>query len=247
MSQERIINGLKLSTPFHFERLLHGTWLTARTVTSTFEPSVDSPADVARELARVLAPDDAAAAAAAATKLLWFLVHRAGASGGCVLITPHERAAPTQYAACNLGLDQLATIHEAWTAAAPWLLRGQAVQHPTHVFLPVVDRELAGSVLAVLYLDAPRRYDAATLQPYVEALGEALLVSRQLVFERSGGEVRPTGRAGLLRVLQDAEWNVARAARVLGVTRRTVYLRLQRYGIDRQRIPKSVTRRRAAR
>ena len=54
--------------------------------------------------------------------------------------------------------------------------------------------------------------------------------------------MRPTGRAGLLRVLQDAEWNVARAARVLGVTRRTVYLRLQRYGIDRQRIPKSVTR-----
>ena len=42
------------------------------------------------------------------------------------------------------------------------------------------------------------------------------------------------GRGGLLRVLQDAEWNVARAARVLGVTRRTVYLRLQRYGIDRE-------------
>ena len=75
---------------------------------------MDSPAEVARELARVLAPDDAAAAAAAATKLLWFLVHRAGAAGGCVLITPLEGAMPTQYAACNLGLDQLATIHAAW-------------------------------------------------------------------------------------------------------------------------------------
>ena len=155
---------------------------------------------------------------------------------------------PTQYAACNLGLDQLATIHDAWTEAEPWVRRGQAVQHPTHVFLPVVDREMGDAILAVLYLDAPRRFDAATLQPYVDALGEALLISRQLVFERAGGgEVRPTGRAGLLRVLQDAEWNVARAARVLGVTRRTVYLRLQRYGIDRQRIPKSVTRPRPAR
>ena len=173
---------------------------------------MDSPAEVARELARVLAPDDAAAAAAAATKLLWFLVHRAGAAGGCVLITPLERAMPTQYAACNLGLDQLATIHAAWTEAEPWLRRGQAVQHPTHVFLPVVDREMGDAILAVLYLDAPRRFDAATLQPYVDALGEALLISRQLVFERAGGsEVRPTGRAGLLRVLQDAEWNVARA------------------------------------
>ena len=209
---------------------------------------MDSPAEVARELARVLAPDDAAAAAAATTKLLWFLVHRAGAAGGCVLITPLERAMPTQYAACNLGLDQLATIHGAWTEAEPWIRRGQAVQHPTHVFLPVVDREMEDAILAVLYLDAPRRFDAATLQPYVDALGEALLISRQLVFERAGGgEVRPTGRAGLLRVLQDAEWNVARAARVLGVTRRTVYLRLQRYGIDRQRIPKSVTRPRPAR
>ena len=121
------------------------------------------------------------------------------------------------------------------------------MQHPTHVFLPVVDREMGDAILAVLYLDTPRRFDAASLQPYVDALGEALLISRQLVFERAGGEVRPTGRAGLLRVLQDAEWNVARAARVLGVTRRTVYLRLQRYGIDRQRIPRSVTRPRAAR
>jgi hypothetical protein len=208
---------------------------------------VDSPAEVARELARVLAPDDAAAAAAAATKLLWFLVHRAGAAGGCVLITPQERAMPTQYAACNLGLDQLGKIHEAWTTAEPWLRRGQPVQHPTHVFLPVVDREMDDAILAVLYLDAPRRFDAATLQPYVDALGEALLISRQLVFERAGGDVRPTGRAGLLRVLQDAEWNVARAARVLGVTRRTVYVRLQRYGIDRQHIPKYVTRPRTTR
>jgi hypothetical protein len=164
-----------------------------------------------------------------------------------VLITPLERAMPTQYAACNLGLDQLATIHAAWTEGRALGTPRQAVQHPTHVFLPVVDREMGDAILAVLYLDAPRRFDAATLQPYVDALGEALLISRQLVFERAGGEVRPTGRAGLLRVLQDAEWNVARAARVLGVTRRTVYLRLQRYGIDRQRIPKSVTRPRAAR
>ena len=55
-----------------------------------------------------------------------------------------------------------------------------------------------------------------------------------------------TGRAGLMRVLNDSEWNLARAARMLGVTRRTVYLRMQRYGIERQRVPKSVRKLRRA-
>ena len=81
---------LKLPPTVESGRLVHRTRLTAeeRSLLHSL-PRWTLPAEVARELARVLAPDDAAAAAAAAaTKLLWFLVHRAGAAGGCVLITP---------------------------------------------------------------------------------------------------------------------------------------------------------------
>ena len=47
-------------------------------------------------------------------------------------------------------------------------------------------------------------------------------------------------RHRLLELLKRNEWNLARVARVLGVTRRTVYMRLKRYDIARQKVPKTV-------
>ena len=46
-------------------------------------------------------------------------------------------------------------------------------------------------------------------------------------------------REKLLLLLNRNEWNIARVARLMGVTRRTIYLRLQRYNIPRERVPKS--------
>jgi hypothetical protein len=52
-------------------------------------------------------------------------------------------------------------------------------------------------------------------------------------------------REKLLLLLNRNEWNIARVSRLMGVTRRTIYLRLQRYNIPRERVPK--TRPRTAR
>jgi regulatory Fis family protein len=49
-------------------------------------------------------------------------------------------------------------------------------------------------------------------------------------------------RDKLLLALQEHEWNIARVARLLGVTRRTIYLRLERWGIARRKIPKTAKR-----
>ncbi len=46
-------------------------------------------------------------------------------------------------------------------------------------------------------------------------------------------------RRQLAIVLNESEWNIARAARVLGVTRATVYKRMERLGIERLRVWKS--------
>jgi transcriptional regulator with GAF, ATPase, and Fis domain len=46
-------------------------------------------------------------------------------------------------------------------------------------------------------------------------------------------------REKLLLLLNRNEWNIARVARMMSVTRRTVYLRLQRYNIPRERVPKA--------
>ena len=210
---------------------------------------MDSPADIARELARLIAPSDPAAAAATATKILCFLVRLTAAVGGAVLI-PEDKpgVGPRQYVAWNLSQASVATLHQAWGPAETWVMRGQLVAHPgDYVLVPIVDRESVGGVFAVLFLAAPQQFDAASVQPYAEALGETLVMSRQVTFDEDrDGQIRPTGRAGLMRVLNDSEWNLARAARMLGVTRRTVYLRMQRYGIERQRVPKSVRKLRRA-
>jgi DNA-binding NtrC family response regulator len=49
-------------------------------------------------------------------------------------------------------------------------------------------------------------------------------------------------RQKLLLLLDRHDWNIARVARLMGITRRTVYLRLRRYGIPRERRYKTRTR-----
>jgi len=49
-------------------------------------------------------------------------------------------------------------------------------------------------------------------------------------------------REKMLLLLNRNEWNIARVARLMGVTRRTVYMRLQRYNIPRERVRKTPLR-----
>src|SRR5437016_6253274 len=64
---------------------------------------------------------------------------------------------------------------------------------------------------------------------------------------RARGAAVGTGVAGaeierqrLMAALERHEWDIARVARLIGVTRRTIYLRLKRYKIHRQRVPKTL-------
>ena len=71
------------------------------------------------------------------------------------------------------------------------------------------------------------------------------VASRTRSLEGVYPENPPSQRDQLLRALNEREWNVARVARDLGVTRRTVYLRMARFDIARQHIPKNVRVKRA--
>ena len=50
-------------------------------------------------------------------------------------------------------------------------------------------------------------------------------------------------RQKLLLLLDRNLWNISRVARLMGVTRRTIYMRLRRYGIPRQRVYRTRLRR----
>lgn len=121
-----------------------------------------------------------------------------------------------------------------WARSRASLAEGRPATGDSAILLPI---QPAGSYL---YLDGvdPRMLDLAVA---ADGGGVAVMALRRL---RSGA-----GRAGtvatgdvreeLLSALRLHEWNVARVARVKGVTRKTIYDWLQKYNIPRERVRKT--------
>lgn len=124
--------------------------------------------------------------------------------------------------------------------------------------VPVFDGE---QLVALLYVDSldPHfctDHDLERMAKFSRIVAKAVTDSsgqRRPAGERAEGweaylertPVEDLEREKLLLLLNRNEWNIARVSRLMGVTRRTIYLRLQRYNIPRERVRK--TRLRAAR
>ena len=113
--------------------------------------------------------------------------------------------------------------------------------------------------MALLYVDSQephfcQPHDVERLAKFSRLLARALRPDAERVArERMGWEaylertpVQDIEREKLLLLLNRNEWNIARVARLMGVTRRTVYLRLRRYNIPRERVLKTRIRSAAA-
>jgi DNA-binding NtrC family response regulator len=117
--------------------------------------------------------------------------------------------------------------------------------------VPVFDGE---TLVALLYVDSLDPHFCASHD--LERLAKFSRIVAKAVNETSAdrGHVRSADawetylertpvedmeREKLLLLLNRNEWNIARVARLMGVTRRTIYLRLQRYNIPRERVPKT--------
>jgi hypothetical protein len=122
------------------------------------------------------------------------------------------------------------------------------------------ERVEAAKMVALLYVDSGdphfcESHDLIRLTKFSRILSKAIADSSperqraavtvdswETYLERT--PVDDMEREKLLLLLNRNEWNIARVSRLMGVTRRTIYLRLQRYNIPRERVPK--TRRRTA-
>ncbi len=117
--------------------------------------------------------------------------------------------------------------------------------------VPVLEEE---ALLALLYVDSQEphfcdSHDLERLSKFSRIVAKS--VNDTTAPRPAGGSadsweaylertpVEDMEREKLLLLLNRNEWNIARVARMMGVTRRTVYLRLQRYNIPRERVPKS--------
>jgi hypothetical protein len=186
-------------------------------------------------LAALLVTDDPRQAA---DKTLAYLVSYLGAKAGAVLTLDGEE--PFLFIGRSLRLDTLSALRSLWVGHRSALLSGRPVTDGSHALVPI---QHGGHLVALLYLDDPRPFEAEGISVFQVALAEAVRANGQSApIENYLASTRSEDlqRQHLLVTLSQTDWNIARAARLMGVTRRTVYLRLQRYGIPRKRVPREL-------
>jgi hypothetical protein len=118
----------------------------------------------------------------------------------------------------------------------------------SYVVAPLSD---GGSVVALLYLDVAASgewtgLDVSSLTAFGVAIAHAVIAAvsappqpspvHAYLSQTSDEEI---ARERLLLLLVQNEWNISRVARLMGVTRRTIYLRLQRHNIVREKVRKT--------
>jgi GAF domain-containing protein len=163
----------------------------------------------------------------------------------------------------------LDAIKAAWASQAEVLSRGESFYVPewaterritlevtkggpaSFAVVPAFDGERLVGLIYVDSLDPHfcEEHDISRLQKFSRIIAKAICESSseglrptpadawETYLERT--PVEDMEREKLLLLLNRNEWNIARVARLMGVTRRTVYLRLQRYNIPRERVPKT--------
>jgi transcriptional regulator with GAF, ATPase, and Fis domain len=164
---------------------------------------------------------------AATDTILRFVCQRHSAAGGLVIaLKGRERIVK---AVSSLDLARVGSVQKLWNAHEASLRSGRRVVAGAHAIFPLME---AGELAGALVLDDAKTLDADRLGPFLVALAKAVTAAE--------APARPRLDHGVLlqRTLDENAWNVARVARTLGVTRRTIYMRMQRFGIPRRRVPK---------
>jgi hypothetical protein len=202
---------------------------------------------VTNQLAALLVAGDPRGAA---DRTLAFLVSLNKARGAAVFALDGDRL--TLFTGRGFDVEAVATVQAAWASHRSKLQSGQILRdsdgRASYVVAPLSD---GGSVVALLYLDAPAAgdwtgLDVSSLTAFGVAIAHAVIAAvsappqpsavQAYLSQTSDEEI---ARERLLLLLVQNEWNISRVARLMGVTRRTIYLRLQRHNIVREKVRKT--------
>jgi hypothetical protein len=170
-----------------------------------------------------------------ADRILGRLVQIHRAHGGAILL-PRGRQAEVWLSA-GMSLTALVEMPVRWTDHARSLAEGRSVVEPGFALLPAM---FGSEMVAAIYLAQPEGNSFGDTRVFGTAVAQAVRASADLDAGRGTPEVQPAeeARLQLLSLLERNDWNIAQVARLLGVTRRTVYMRLRSFGIERRRVPK---------
>lgn len=194
----------------------------------------------------------------AADRTLAFLASLNKARGAAVFSVDGDRL--TLFTGRGFEVEAVSTVQAAWTKERARLHSGELVHgsdaRASYVVAPLADGD---SLLALLYLDVPAgtpwtSLDASSISGFGVAIAQAVKAAAAVPVQPSPVQAYLSqtsddeiARERLLLLLVQNEWNISRVARLMGVTRRTIYLRLQRHNIVREKVRKTevVSRRKA--
>ena len=176
---------------------------------------------------------------AKAEKLLTSLVVESDARGGAVLGIKNDK--PVLFAGLDLPLAVLGQVEKGWTGLTRELEGGKPVSQRALTLAPLMDAE---KLVGVLVLESARSFDFKDAQMLLGLLARAVANPLAPTLPGSTADVpaHELEKRKLIDTLQRNQWNVAMVSRKLGVTRRTIYLRMEKFGIDRLRVPKVLKR-----
>lgn len=180
-----------------------------------------------------------------AANVLSLLAARARATGGA-LLTLRDHVLVLFCSTPDLPAAAVVRAWAAWDSHRQTIEAGETVQTPEHVLAPIRDE---GLLVGLLFLDGAKGFDQPLLSTFGLVLAKAVQTDARSMTAAGDAAAELLGmpeqsRERMVDLLRRNEWNIARVARVMGVTRRTIYLRLARYGIPRERVPRSNTSRR---
>jgi hypothetical protein len=176
-----------------------------------------------------------------ADAVLGLLVSHLGADAAACFRIEGERA--SLFAARGVDQGALDRVAATWEDAREAIRGGQTFDADSR--FAVVPIAADGATVGLLYVDADR--GLVLDRDVVERL--LPLLRAALTADATGGvplldayiERTPTvqfQREQLLLLLERNEWNIARVARLKGVTRLTVYDQMRRWGIERLKMAK---------
>jgi len=169
-----------------------------------------------------------------ADRILTRLVQMHLARGGAIL-RPRQGQVEI-WMSLGLNLAAAAELPVRWADHADGLAAGRSVVESGFALFPALR---GGQLVAALYLAQPESLSLPEAAIFTSAIAEAVVAS-ETAEPRPAPQPSPAeqGRLQLLTLLERTDWNVAEVSRLMGVTRRTVYMRLRSFGIERRRVPK---------
>ncbi len=171
----------------------------------------------------------------AADRILTRLIQIHQANGGAILRVRDGQV--DAWISAGLPLTALAELPVRWADHRQILAGGRSVVEPGFAIFPaMLETEMVGA----LYLAQPEGQTVSDARVFGAAIAQALRAADEVTGPLRIPETSPAEEAKLqlLGLLERNEWNLAKVARLMGVTRRTVYLRLRSFGIERKHVPK---------